>query len=124
MISMVWEMPSETSYRQYMWLDGTHYSLIRKLTRLGLKSPQNLPLEHLLLTIITRKRFQNQSLFLSTERRPFLLYWLSLRRKSTSSPNISNPRSPQSRTMLKISMSKLENHTPRPPKLQSIPLKF
>ena len=46
------------------------------------------------------------------------------KKESMSSPNISNPRSPQSRTMLKISMSKLENHMPRPPKLQSIPLKF
>ena len=46
------------------------------------------------------------------------------KKESMSSPNISNPRSPQSRTMLKISMSKPENHTPRLPKLQSIPLKF
>jgi len=121
---MAWEMPFETSYQQYMRLDGTCYSLIRKLTHLGLKSPQNLPLERLLLTIITRKRFRNQSLSLSTERRLSLLYRLSPRRKSTSSPNISNPRSPQLRTTLKIPMSKLENHMPRPPKLQSIPLKF
>ena len=121
---MAWEMSFGTSYQQYMRLDRMCYSLIRKLICLGLKSPQNLPLERLLLIIITRKRFQNQSLSLSTERHPSLLYWLSLRRKSTSSPNISNPRSPWSRTTLKIPMSKPENHTPRPPKLQSIPLKF
>jgi len=43
MISTVWKMPSETSSRQSMWLDGTHCTLTKKLTHSGQKYLQSLP---------------------------------------------------------------------------------
>ena len=60
----------------------------------------------------------------STKLRLFLPYQLNLRRKSMSYPNIFNPWSLWSKTMLKSSKLTLENPMPRHPNLYSIPLKF
>ena len=53
--------------------------------------------------VITRRRFQNQSQSLSIKLRPFPLYQPNPRRRSTSSPNTSNPQKPLSRVNSGIS---------------------
>jgi len=92
-ISTVWKMPSETSSRQSMWLDGTHCTLTKKLTHSGQKYLQSLPRDLSRPMATTRKNYQNQSQSQSTKLHLSLLCQLNPRRRSMSSPSISNKRS-------------------------------
>ena len=124
MISIVWVMSFGTSFRQYTKLDGMCYILIKNLICSGLKFLQNLFQEFPWQTAITRRRFQNQSQSPSIKLRPFPLYWPNPRRRSTSSPNTSNPWKPLSKTMLKSLTSTQEYLMPRLPNLQSTRMRF
>ena len=117
-------MPSGTSSRWSMGLDGMHCILIRKLTPSGRKSLQSLPWEFLWLMAIIRKKFWNQFWLRSTKHCPFLCYWLNPRRRLMLSPNISNLKNLWSITMPKDQTSTRQNLTLRPPNLWSTSLKF
>ena len=123
-ILMAWVMPFGISFRRFMRPNGTVYSLTKRLTISEAKFLWNLPWE--LLRPVETKRRKSLNLFQSpsTKLCPFPLYQLNLRRRSTSYPNTSNPRSPQLKTKPKPPMINLVNPMHRPLNLQSTLLKF